>query len=328
MLIEDAPLVRHRLVDTRSPDEAREAIGRIFCPHFLIPRARRPDAFHARHHSAPQAGYSVNFVSYGAEVEIDPGELSGFFLLQWPLRGAASVRCGVETAEAAAGTTASLLSPTLPTRMVWRQGCEKLIVLMHREMVQKQLDALIGESAPPIEFSTGVDMTSPLGRLLEHHVETMQLSVEGDVCAPEAYQVLMRDGLTTLLLCGLRHNQSDRLAQPAGAPAPSAVGKAEDYIVAHLDSPLAVADVAAAAGANLRALQGAFRRERGMTLTQCIQTKRLERFRAELGRAGEDRSVTSIAYAVGLGHLGRAAAAYRARYGETPHQTLRRRRRS
>jgi AraC-like DNA-binding protein len=326
MLIEDAPLVRHRLVDTRSPDEAREAIGRIFCPHFLIPRERRPDAFHARHHSAPQAGYSVNFVAYGAEVEIDPGELSGFFLLQWPLRGAASVHCGAVTAEAAASSVASLLSPTLPTRMIWRKGCEKLIVLIKREVVQKQFEALIGERARPIEFETGVPMTSPIGRLLERHVETMRASVDGDVCAPQSYQALLRDGLITLLLCGLKHNQSDRLTQPLGAPAPNALRRAEDYIVAHLDSQLAVADVAAAAGANLRALQTAFRRERGETLTQCIQAKRLERFRAELSRAGDDQSVTSIAYSVGLGHLGRAAAAYRARYGETPHETLRRRR--
>jgi len=193
--------------------------------------------------------------------------------------------------------------------------------------VQKQFDALIGESGRPIEFSTAVDMRAPIGRLLAHHIETMHASVEGNVCAPEAYQVLMRDALSTLLLCGLDHNQSDRLAQPAATPAPSAVRRAEDYIAANLDSPLAVADVAAAAGAHLRALQGAFKRERGMTLTQCIQAKRLERFRAELSRAGEGCSVTSIAYAVGLGHLGRAAAAYRARYGETPHETLRRRRR-
>lgn len=47
MLIGDAPLVRHRLVDTRSPEVAREEIGRIFCPHFLVLKERRPDTFHA-----------------------------------------------------------------------------------------------------------------------------------------------------------------------------------------------------------------------------------------------------------------------------------------
>ena len=87
-----APLARHSRVDTHCPEEARERIGRIFCPHFLMPQRRRPENFHARHHSAAQGGFSINFVAYGAEVEIDPGELSQFYLLQWPLRGGARPR--------------------------------------------------------------------------------------------------------------------------------------------------------------------------------------------------------------------------------------------
>ena len=98
-------LARHTLVDTRSPEEAREEIGRIFCPHFLIPRDRHGAGFHAVHRSARQRGCSLNFVSYGAEVEIDPGELGGFFLLQIPIAGSASVRCGTETAIARPGAS-------------------------------------------------------------------------------------------------------------------------------------------------------------------------------------------------------------------------------
>lgn len=326
MTIGEAPLARHRLVDTRSPDEAREAIGRIFCPHFLIPRDRRPDGFHAQHNCAPQAGYSVNFVAYGAEVEIDPGELSQFFLLQWPLRGGAWVKCGTKSVEAAAFSTASMLSPTLPTRMIWREGCEKLIVLVRREAVQAQFEALLGRRARAVEFDVGVAVASPTGDLLSRHLDVLFGSVENGARAPEAYQVLLRDGLTTLALCGLRHNQSALLETPALAPAPRSVRRAEEYIAAHIDRPIAMAEVAAAAGANLRSLQSAFKKARGVSLTQCIQSKRLERFHERLGDPSGPDSITEIAYSVGLGHLGRAAAAYRARYGETPRQTLRRRR--
>ncbi len=49
------PLSHRVAVDTRAPDEAREAIGRLFCPHFLSPLARRPESFHARHHAAAYA---------------------------------------------------------------------------------------------------------------------------------------------------------------------------------------------------------------------------------------------------------------------------------
>ena len=115
--------LRHTLVDTRSPEEARQEIGRIFCPHFLSPSDRHAEGFHAVHRSARQSGYSLNFVSYGAEVEIDPGELASFFLLQIPVTGSAAVRCGTETAVASAGRIASVLSPTLPTRMRWSDGC-------------------------------------------------------------------------------------------------------------------------------------------------------------------------------------------------------------
>ncbi|MBN9274969.1 MAG: helix-turn-helix domain-containing protein, partial [Mesorhizobium sp.] len=46
---------------------------------------------------------------------------------------------------------------------------------------------------------------------------------------------------------------------------------------------------------------------------------------AALREADEKTSVTDAAYAAGFGHLGRAASAYRRRYGETPSETLRRR---
>ena len=136
MLTGDTPLSRFAAVDTRSPDDAREAIGRIFCPHFLNPVGRDAAAFHARHHTVEQADYSVNFVAYGATVEIDPGELSKFFLLQLPLKGNAKVRCGTVAADVEAGQRGSLLSPTLGTRMTWNEGCEKLIILIRREALE------------------------------------------------------------------------------------------------------------------------------------------------------------------------------------------------
>ncbi|MGO4832529.1 helix-turn-helix domain-containing protein [Rhizobiaceae sp. 2RAB30] len=55
-----------------------------------------------------------------------------------------------------------------------------------------------------------------------------------------------------------------------------------------------------------------------------METIRLERFRSALLDASNHGSVTEIACMAGIGHLGRAAAAYRLRYGETPSQTLRR----
>ena len=325
-MIDAAAIEKHRMVDTRSPDEARERISRIFCPHFLIPRERRPEAFHARHDCVRQVGYSVNFVAYGSEVEIDPGELSGFFLLQWPRRGSAWVKCGGRSVEAEAASAASVLSPTLPTRMVWREGCEKFVVLVERAAMQRHFEALTGGPARAVEFDVGLPMTSRAGHLISRQMEVLFGSVEGGQETPKAYQASLRDGLTSLMLCGLAHNQSGLLSDEPRAPAPRAVRRAEEFIEAHIAGVITMAEVAAAAGANLRSLQAAFKRARGLTLSEAVQGKRLERFHQRLSDPDERGSITEIAYSVGLGHLGRAAAAYRSRYGATPSQTLRARR--
>ena len=321
----EIPLARFAAVDTKSPDEARQEIGRIFCPHFLFPAERRPERFHARHRCAPQAGYSVNYVAYGSTVEIDPGELSRFFLLQVPIEGSAEVRCGASLAEASAGVTASILSPTLPTRMTWREGCEKIIILMERKAVEDQFAALTGRACDRIEFSAEIDLTGATGRALLRHVALMLAAAEEPEPTPQAYQATLRDGLSTLLLTAFAHSGAGQLAQPAPTPAPGAVRRAELFIAGAADRPIAMAEVAEAAGVCLRSLQEAFKRTRGVTLSQAVQNARLERFRAQLCTPGGADSVAAIAFAAGLGHLGRAAAAYRARYGETPSQTLRRR---
>jgi AraC-like DNA-binding protein len=320
------PLRRFAAVDTTSPDEAREAIGRIFCPHFLSPTTRRAEGFHARHHSAAFPDFSINYVAYGATVEIDPGELSRFFLLQVPIRGSATVRCGTMAAEAEAGRTATVLSPTLPTRMTWREGCEKIIVLIRREAVEAQFAALTHRTGRPVEFATGVDLASPAGRRVLRHVEFLLDAAEDAGPMPEAYLTTLRDGLTSLLLTGLPHSGSELLNRPVPPPAPSAVRRAEAFIAAHADRAVSMAEIAEAAGVCLRSLQDAFKRHRGTTLTETLQAVRLERFREALLDPDGPEQVADIAFAAGFGHLGRAAAAYRARYGEAPSQTLRRRR--
>ena len=265
----------------------------------------------------------MNFVAYGAEVEIDPGELSRFYLLQWPVRGAAQVRCGAERAEVGAGICASLLSPTLPTRMIWREGCEKVIALVERERVARQWEALTGEPARAVEFAVGVPMTTGAGPHLSRHLELMVSSAESG--APAPYQTLLCDALTALLLTSLPHDRSAALAAAPREAGPSAVRRAEAYIEAHIASTMSAADIAGAAQVPLRSLQSAFRKARRKTLTEHIQERRLDLFRRRLADPHGLATIIDIAYSVGLGHLGRAAAAYKARFGETPRETLRRR---
>ena len=76
------PLQRYRLFESHDMDEARESVARVFCPHKLV-MVRPRTELDACHHSARlHRDVSLNYVQYGPGVQIDPGYLQDFFLLQ------------------------------------------------------------------------------------------------------------------------------------------------------------------------------------------------------------------------------------------------------
>ncbi len=86
--------------------------------------------------------------------------------------------------------------------------------------------------------------------------------------------------------------------------------------------------LAAACGVRRRTLEKHFRRFLRRTPVEVWRELRLEQARRDLLRASPDASVTGIALGCGFTHLGRFAAQFRARYGESPSATLRRSRRA
>jgi transcriptional regulator GlxA family with amidase domain len=91
----------------------------------------------------------------------------------------------------------------------------------------------------------------------------------------------------------------------------------------HYREPVTVADVAAGVGLSVRQLQEVVRSRFGQTPMQMLRDVRLERAR-ELLSSGIAPTVAAAAMDVGCLHLGRFAAAYRARFGESPSRRGRR----
>jgi transcriptional regulator GlxA family with amidase domain len=86
-------------------------------------------------------------------------------------------------------------------------------------------------------------------------------------------------------------------------------------------------DLAAIAGVGVRVLQEAFRQHVGMPPLSYLRRVRLDGVHEHLSRSDPWQvSVSEVAYGWGFTHLGRFAGAYRARFGESPSQTLRQRR--
>jgi hypothetical protein len=157
-------------VSTDSVDDAADAVGRIFCPHRLAPEHRTSADFFALHNSAVFGGFSVNYVAYGGSVSIDPGCLERFFLLQIPVHGSARIQTAARDIAAAPGASASLLSPTIPTRMTWQDNCAQIILLVERRLLEQRAAALSGGPAGAVEFEPAVDLSSAGGRAIQSQI--------------------------------------------------------------------------------------------------------------------------------------------------------------
>lgn len=115
-----------------------------------------------------------------------------------------------------------------------------------------------------------------------------------------------------------------------GDPAPRSsarrdlVRRAMDVLRAHIDEPYESERVCGALGVSERALQLAFRQCLGMSPSRWSLCLRLNAARHALLHAERGASVTAIAHRLGFHHLGRFAQDYRAHFGQSPSNTLRR----
>ncbi|MBN9675705.1 AraC family transcriptional regulator [Salipiger bermudensis] len=110
----------------------------------------------------------------------------------------------------------------------------------------------------------------------------------------------------------------------ARCAAPGYVRRAEEILTAEAREAPSIGDVAARVGVTARTLSGGFRKFRGLSPRGFLVARRLEGFRQDLETLPEEMTVTAIASAWGFSNFGALAGRYRARFGETPSQTRRR----
>jgi AraC-like DNA-binding protein len=288
----------------------------------------------ACHHSAPLArDISLNYVQYGPGVHIDPGYLRDFFLLQIPLRGGAEIRCGAQQVDATP-RLASLPSPTEPLSMRWADDSPHLILRVARQALVARLEALLQVPVDrPLVFELGVPLDQPALAPLVHFIDCLRhtLDAGNSLQATQALARHAQEYLLSTLLLTATHSHSRALAGDGRRSLlPRGVRRAQEYMQAHAEQPLSLADVCREAGCSARTLQAAFREHAGMGPMDFLRQLRLDRVHAELqapagaGRAGS-AGVRDVAQKYGFLHLGHFAAQYRNRFGELPSETASRR---
>jgi len=110
----------------------------------------------------------------------------------------------------------------------------------------------------------------------------------------------------------------------ARSPLPGDVVRAVNWLKSHLQEPVEVETLAAAAGVRPRTLEAHFKQYLGTTPLGCLRQMRLAYARQQFLTEGDAASVTDVATASGYTQFGRFAAHYREQFGELPSQTQKR----
>jgi AraC-like DNA-binding protein len=323
--VAELPLRRHVLFESRDCDEARDRVGEVFCPHELqvLGKGGRVDA---RQHLVPFGRASISYLSYGAEVRIDPQCLRSFYLVQVPLWGSARIRSGPVEFESST-RLASVINPSSTLRMNWSGDCGQLIVRFERAFVEALVASYLGRAVKrELRFDAVFDCSSAGGRRWVQFVRQLICLIESGPAAPLGPLATrqLEQALLAMLLETQPHDHLEMLASMRAPCAPRHVRRAEEFIVANAAEAIGVEDIVEASGASMRTLYEGFRRFRGTSPMEFLRASRLARVREDLMRARAGTKVSEVAARWGFYQFGRFAARYRELYGERPSETLHR----
>ncbi|MBS1177732.1 MAG: hypothetical protein H6R06_2144 [Proteobacteria bacterium] len=318
---------RGRLFDTDDLDEAREICGRVFNPHHLsLIGPGQSLSAHMDH--LPVGPLSLNRLTWGARVRVDPDRLGTYCLISLPVRGTARFHVGGEPIEVSP-RQACVIGSTQRFHFEADAQFDQIVLRFEHNALAQAWTALSGKP-PPDELA--LEPALPLAGSAWQALEPVLHMVAA--CAREAYappllphvQLRLQDLLLTTLLL----QAAPALAPlPPAAPPPAAaalVRHAQAWLLSQLAEPVSLGMVARASGVAARTLQAAFQSQCGMGPMQWLREQRLAAVHRRLREgSGPSTRVTDTVLAYGFSHLGEFSRAYRHRFGETPARTLARR---
>jgi AraC-like DNA-binding protein len=242
-------------------------------------------------------------------------------------RGGVSYRGPASNLAGDANKTTGLIYRGLPgTHLSAADDHERLAIWIPPHSLKERLAALLGEPGrDDIEFDPFIDWDSGPGQSIKRLIGLLTSELE----SPHSFassNIACRsftDLLLYTLLQSQPNNYSLRLAQPAGIAVPGIIRRAEEFIRSRVGQPVALHEVADAAGCSVRNLQLGFRKFRDMTPAAAIRQARLEAARHVLTRGEGVGSVIEIAFQFGFTNPGRFSGLYKAAFGVSPAEVLR-----
>ncbi|MCK7613557.1 AraC family transcriptional regulator [Roseibium sediminicola] len=319
-----SPLDRFRCFETRDVDEARQIVAAHFCSHRLD-RGSIQDCFDACQNRVAGQHLSLNYIRYGADVTIEPGELTDFYLIQIPIRGAADVSNGCRSV-ASTPRRASILNPDRHTKMRWHAGCEQILLQVETGFLREVAERMAGVPVDRVRFAPDFDLLGPKGAAWAAKLRGIFGAAQDGLAfaaGQDGHQRILEEALVVALLESQANTASPLLERRDPVAAPAVLKRALHLIGGHFLDDLSLLDISSHARTSPRTLQILFKREFGSGPVHYLHDLRLAYARHLLQVRDGNRSIADIAEASGHRHFGRFSVAYKKRFGESPRETLR-----
>jgi AraC-like DNA-binding protein len=285
------------------------------------PAAER-ELFDVHYNGIYLPGIWLGYIGYGSRVTAHVSPDRRDFWVHIPLNGRFESTMGKRQIEADE-QRGIVTSPSGVNVLRSAPGAARLSLCIKGDALMRQLGALIDrEPQAALEFAPEVDLRRGFGLSLACILRGAAADLErGDWLLGPCLASRFEQTVMSALLLSQPSNYSRELDGRASAIAPRDVGRAVDYMHAHLASPITLSELVREAGVAGRTLIKHFRDFKGSPPMRYLRDLRLKRVRAEL-ESGKPRRVHDSALRWGFVHAGRFSVEYRRRFGESPSVTL------
>ncbi len=319
------PLARFPVIATRSLEEARDAVTRVYLPHDLTAADDRVDMTLnavSNHH------FTLGFLTYHASTELVMPPTEHCYHVNLTTAGQTDAdRTDGARERTVAGERGLVLSPVQRNTGGGTPEAEQLILKIPRSSLETHLGDLLGEPVTKVvDFAYGLDLSTGAGRSLLKAVRFLADELDrpdGLAEMPLACEQLEAFVMTQLLHVG-QHQYTDALRAPAETVRLGRLAPVVEYMKANADQPLSPQELARVGCMSVRTLHASFQQTFGESPMAYLRRIRLDRVRGDLlhGDASQVR-VTDVAMKWGFFHHSRFAQQYRDQFGELPSRTLR-----
>jgi len=314
------------VISTRSLEEARDAVTRVYLPHDLVGSA---DAMNMHLNAITDRRMTLGYLTYQADAELTMPATEDCYHVNLTIAGETRAsRSDGGREHTFADRRGVVLSPVQTNTVRWTPDAEQLILKIPRTSLESHLSDLLGNPVTQVvRFDFGLDLTTPAGRTLLRSVEFLASELDkpdGLACLPSAREQLEAYVMTALLHAG-RHQYSDALSGSEDERRLGRLAPVIAFIEQHADDEITPEVLARVGCVSVRTLHASFSEQLGESPMAYVRRIRLSRVRAELLRSDPlNVRVTDIAVRWGFFHQSRFAQQHRDEFNELPSVTLRR----